>query len=167
MRRADEVVRVVAADRLHAVALFVWKAMLGLEVRDAQRLVAINRDNVIGDQVLRRLEPADGATRCLGPLVAADLAWSATSEHRGKIYLDFLGEAGTEQLPIAHVDAGSVTQLHIANFGTIEQQLNAGIVHDGTSRAGYTSGSETCRVESSATGKLPHGASSEEGMTGR
>src|SRR5262249_23987885 len=100
LRGANEAIGVIPAHCFGAFTLIVRQIVLRLHVGNAERLVAVHGDDVVGDHVLRGLETANGAARSLGPPVGGDRARPSTAKDRGKIDFDFVSKAGSKTLPI-------------------------------------------------------------------
>ena len=125
--RTDEGVGVIAAQREGVVALGVGEVVLGLHVGDAGGLVAIDRDDVIGADVLGRRKAAETGAHARGPVVGAHGRRLAAAP-RGEVDLDLVGEAGAVGLPIPHVDARGVADDSVADGLAIEDLLDGGFV---------------------------------------
>jgi hypothetical protein len=68
----DETVGVIAVHDLVAAARFIEKMVARLHVSYANGSVAVERNDMIGDQVLRRVHPAYGAADQFDPVVGLD-----------------------------------------------------------------------------------------------
>jgi hypothetical protein len=108
----------IATHSLSAATLIVGEIVLRLHVGNAHRLIAIDGDDMIGDHVLGCLQTADRAARRLGPPVGGDLARPAAKDGR-KIHFYFISEARSEAFPIAHIEAGCIPQLAVADLRAI------------------------------------------------
>src|SRR5262249_8323645 len=124
-----ETVRVIAVHDLVASTRLIGQMMTRLHVGHAGGLIAVQRNDLIGDHVLRGRHAVDGAADTFDPVVGLDTRRRAAHSRR-QIGLDLVRETGPEQRPVAHIHACSITELHVADGGAVQQQL-PGVFADG------------------------------------
>ena len=94
--------------------------MARLYVCNAGGLVAVDRDHMVGDHVLRRLEPDQEAARGLDEFVGLTSAW-LTTEDRSEVGLYLIGETGSIERPVPRVGSGGIAELNVAYCKTIKE----------------------------------------------
>src|SRR5262249_31595208 len=124
-----EPVRVIAVHDLVASTRLIWQMMTRLHVGHAGGLIAVQRNDLIRDHVLRGLHAVDGAAGTFDPGIGLGTRRRAAHGRR-QIGLDLIRETGAEQRPVAHIHACSITELHVADGGAVPQQL-PGVFADG------------------------------------
>src|SRR6185369_5051163 len=118
-----ETVGVIAIHDLVASAGLIWQMMTRLHVGDAGGLIAVQRNDLIGDHVLRGFHAVDGAADTFDPVIGLDTLWWAAHVRR-RLGLDLVSETGAEPRPVACIHACGVTELHLADGGAVEQTLH-------------------------------------------
>src|SRR6266446_3730968 len=101
--------------------------MARLHVGHAGGLIAVQRNDLIGDHVLRGFHAVEGAADTFDPVIGLDTLWRAAHGRR-RLGLDLVSETGAEQRPVACIHACGVTELHLADGGAVEQTLHGAFV---------------------------------------
>lgn len=93
---------------------------------DAGGVVVVERDHVVGDHVLRRLERLHPRRDRTHPAVGRDANHGLT-EAVTEVDLDLIREAAAEELPVVRIGSRGIAQLDCADVGTVQQLPQAGL----------------------------------------
>src|SRR5207248_3203264 len=136
---ADQMIGVIAAHVPHGLALL---EMPRLHIADADRIVGIYFDMIIGEEVLGNVETGDDARDPLRECVRADGAQGDVLRRWPEIDLDRIGEDRAEELPVAGVNGHRIAMNMLGYLNAVEQKLQSfTISHDRSPSAPSAAGS--------------------------